>query len=94
MGGYGMNMGVGDAFDIGWKLAAVINGYGGQFLLQSYNDERRPVALRNVDRSGQHYSVHAKYVAMAAQYGSDVVLSQSEDGTKLKMEMEGAYSNQ
>src|ERR1700761_6274689 len=32
-GGYGMNMGVGDAFDLGWKLAAVINGTGGSDLL-------------------------------------------------------------
>lgn len=36
-GGYGMNMGIGDAFDLGWKLAAVINGYGGPTLRRSYN---------------------------------------------------------
>ncbi|KAH8885900.1 FAD-binding domain-containing protein [Thozetella sp. PMI_491] len=57
-GGYGMNMGIGDAFDLGWKLAAVINGQAGNALLASYELERKPVALRNVDRSGVHFEVH------------------------------------
>jgi FAD-dependent monooxygenase len=59
-GGYGMNMGLGDAYDIGWKLAAVIKGYGQKGLLVSYEEERRPVALMNVERSGVHMAVHAK----------------------------------
>lgn len=58
-GGYGMNMGIGDAYDIGWKLAAVIKGYGQKGLLVSYEEERRPVALMNVERSGVHMAVHA-----------------------------------
>jgi 2-polyprenyl-6-methoxyphenol hydroxylase-like FAD-dependent oxidoreductase len=41
-GGYGMNMGVADAVDLGWKLAAVIHGWGGKILLDSYESERRP----------------------------------------------------
>lgn len=57
-GGYGMNLGIGDAYDLGWKLAAVINGSAGKALLQSYEEERRPVALRNVERSGVHFDVH------------------------------------
>jgi hypothetical protein len=57
-GGYGMNMGIADAFDLGWKLAAVINGEAGSGLLKSYELERRPVALRNVERSGVHFQVH------------------------------------
>lgn len=57
-GGYGMNMGIGDAFDLGWKLASVINGQGGPGLLKSYELERRPVALRNVEHSGVHFKVH------------------------------------
>lgn len=47
-GGYGMNTGIGDAADLGWKLAGVISGWGGPNLLESYEVERRPVALRNV----------------------------------------------
>ena len=40
-GGYGMNGGVGDAVNFGWKLAAVIQGWGGETLLESYELERR-----------------------------------------------------
>src|SRR4051794_5101487 len=54
-GGYGMNTAVGDSFDIGWKIAAVLDGHGGQYLLDSYEAERRPVAARNIERSGVHY---------------------------------------
>lgn len=42
-GGYGMNQGIGDAVDLGWKLAAVIEGWGGPALLASYEAERRLV---------------------------------------------------
>ena len=57
-GGYGMNTGLGDAFDIAWKLAAVLQGYGGEALLRSYEHERKPVAARNIARSGEHMGVH------------------------------------
>ena len=42
-GGFGMNMGIGDAVDLGWKLAAVQQAWGGPALLASYEAERRPV---------------------------------------------------
>ncbi|KAJ5436662.1 hypothetical protein N7445_007547 [Penicillium cf. griseofulvum] len=42
-GGYGMNTGIADGYDIGWKLAAVINGWAGPVTLLSYQSERRPV---------------------------------------------------
>ena len=41
-GGFGMNMGIADGVDLGWKLAAVLQGWGGQTLLDSYEQERRP----------------------------------------------------
>ena len=41
-GGYGMNMGVADSVDLGWKIAAVLQGWGGPPLLDSYEAERRP----------------------------------------------------
>ena len=47
-GGFGMNTGMGDAVDLGWKLAAAIEGWGGGGLLTSYQAERRPVGIRNV----------------------------------------------
>ncbi|MES2538635.1 MAG: FAD-dependent monooxygenase [Pseudomonadota bacterium] len=42
-GGYGMNMGVADGVDLGWKMAAVLQGWGGARLLDSYEAERKPV---------------------------------------------------
>lgn len=42
-GGYGVNSGLEDARNIGWKLAAVLRGWGGDRLLDSYDAERRPV---------------------------------------------------
>ena len=42
-GGYGMNMGIADGVDLGWKIAAVLQGWGGAALLESYEAERRPV---------------------------------------------------
>jgi 2-polyprenyl-6-methoxyphenol hydroxylase-like FAD-dependent oxidoreductase len=39
--GYGMNFGVGDAVDLGFKLAAVVKGYDGPLLLWSYSLEGR-----------------------------------------------------
>jgi 2-polyprenyl-6-methoxyphenol hydroxylase-like FAD-dependent oxidoreductase len=46
--GLGMNTGLGDAIDIGWKLAAVHHGWAGSALLDTYDTERRPVGRRNV----------------------------------------------
>ncbi|MCG6877455.1 MAG: FAD-dependent monooxygenase [Betaproteobacteria bacterium] len=50
-GGLGMNSGVGDAVDLGWKLAASLRGWGGPNLLASYEIERRQVGERNVAAS-------------------------------------------
>jgi 2-polyprenyl-6-methoxyphenol hydroxylase-like FAD-dependent oxidoreductase len=45
-GGHGLNTGLGDAVDLGWKLAAVLDGWGGPALLDSYQLERRPIQER------------------------------------------------
>jgi 2-polyprenyl-6-methoxyphenol hydroxylase-like FAD-dependent oxidoreductase len=50
-GGLGMNTGVGDAFDLSWKLAATLRGWGGPNLLRSYEIERRQIGDRNVGAS-------------------------------------------
>lgn len=46
LGGQGMNLGMQDAMNLGWKLAAVLRGDGSDELLDSYHDERYPVAQR------------------------------------------------
>ncbi|MGE2726812.1 FAD-dependent oxidoreductase [Mycolicibacterium pulveris] len=48
VGGQGMNTGIQDAFNLGWKLAAVVNGQAHRRLLDSYVAERAPVAHRLV----------------------------------------------
>lgn len=46
-GGFGMNTGIDDAANLSWKLAAMIQGWGGPDLLDSYAAERMPIAARN-----------------------------------------------
>jgi len=58
-GGYGMNTGVGDAVDLGWKLAASLQGWAGSRLLDSYDAERRPVALRNVEEATRNFQLRS-----------------------------------
>ncbi len=50
-GALGMNTGMQDAVDLGWKLDAVLNGWGGENLLATYEIERKPVAIRNIKAS-------------------------------------------
>jgi hypothetical protein len=59
-GGYGMNTGIADAVDLGWKLAAALKGYAKQGLLGSYERERRPVGLRNRAASERHTDVRIR----------------------------------
>ena len=47
-GGHGFNTGVGDAVNLGWKLAAVLRGWAPPELLDSYHSERRPVAEQTI----------------------------------------------
>ena len=48
-GGLGYNTAVDDAVNVGWKLAAVIHGYAAEELLSTYEEERRPLAVRNTN---------------------------------------------
>lgn len=53
-GGHGYNTCVGDAVNLGWKLVAVLRGWAGPGLLDSYEPERRPVARQTIaDASAQ-----------------------------------------
>jgi 2,4-dichlorophenol 6-monooxygenase len=50
-GGLGLNSGVQDVHNLAWKLAAVLKGWAPPSLLDTYEDERRPVARTNADQS-------------------------------------------
>jgi 2-polyprenyl-6-methoxyphenol hydroxylase-like FAD-dependent oxidoreductase len=56
MGAHGMNLGVGDAVDIGWKLAAVLDGWAGSALLDTYDCERSPLHQRVLDEATTNYA--------------------------------------
>ena len=50
-GGFGMNTGVEDAVNLGWKIAAVHHGWAPDTLLDTYEGERRPIGIRNTQSS-------------------------------------------
>ena len=58
-GGYGMNMGMADAVDLGWKIAAVLQGWGGPALLDSYEVERRSVHEIVLEESVSNHAILA-----------------------------------
>ena len=51
LGGQGLNLGLGDAMNLGWKLAAILRGDGPEGLIDSYEEERRPVGAQVLDWS-------------------------------------------
>jgi 2-polyprenyl-6-methoxyphenol hydroxylase-like FAD-dependent oxidoreductase len=50
-GGQGLNLGIQDAFNLGWKLAAEVGGWAPEELLDTYHAERRPVAADVLDNT-------------------------------------------
>jgi 2-polyprenyl-6-methoxyphenol hydroxylase-like FAD-dependent oxidoreductase len=46
-GGFGLNTGIDDVANLSWKLAAMLQGWGGPSLIASYEIERKPIAARN-----------------------------------------------
>jgi hypothetical protein len=65
-GALGMNTGIADAVDLGWKLAAVLQGWSQDGLLASYDAERRPIGARNVKLTAEFYGEHGKFDGLAA----------------------------
>jgi 2-polyprenyl-6-methoxyphenol hydroxylase-like FAD-dependent oxidoreductase len=59
-GGFGMNLGIGDAADLGWKIAATLDGWGGPRLLETYTMERREVANFIIQGSAHNNKVWGK----------------------------------
>ncbi|EXJ71834.1 uncharacterized protein A1O5_04335 [Cladophialophora psammophila CBS 110553] len=92
-GGYGMNTGVGDAYDLAWKLSAVINGYAGKGLLDSYETERRPVAMRNSEHSGVHMTAHITACSLLAGNDLAEANSDTETGKEIRSKVHEHYQN-
>ena len=81
-GALGMNTGIGDAVDLGWKLAAMIQGWGGPELMASYDAERRPVGLRNVAMTTEFFLTQDQYAGGLAAIDQD-----SDDGRRLRSQL-------
>ena len=71
-GGHGFNTGIGDAVNIGWKLAAVLEGWGGDSLLASYEAERRAVAEQTIQEATINMSVLAPELGNQEMGNSDL----------------------
>jgi 2-polyprenyl-6-methoxyphenol hydroxylase-like FAD-dependent oxidoreductase len=65
-GGLGYNTAVEDAVNLGWKLAAMIKGVGGPLLLESYELERRPAAVRNTGHARSFAESLGRFVPQEA----------------------------
>lgn len=57
LGGQGLNLGIGDAMNLGWKLAATVRGHAPDGLLDTYTAERHPVGARVLDWSRAQVAV-------------------------------------
>jgi len=82
-GGLGMNTGVGDAFDLAWKLIGTLKGWGGPELLDSYEIERRQVGDRNVGASRYANVGRQKWRSIA----TDEIFSRTEAGESMKRKL-------
>jgi 2-polyprenyl-6-methoxyphenol hydroxylase-like FAD-dependent oxidoreductase len=84
-GGFGMNTAVGDAVDLGWKLAAVLQRWGGAHLLDSYTAERKPIAMINVNEAAEMRASFDDQTPFSHSIEDD-----SEDGKQLRAKAHAA----
>ena len=87
--GLGLNTGLGDAVDLGWKLAAMLAGWGGAWLLDSYEPERRPVGIRNIGHADISHSNERKQpthpeIAMDTPAGAQARRKMGEDLVRIQ----------
>lgn len=80
LGGQGLNLGVGDAMDLGWKLAATIHGAAREGLLDSYFSERHPIGARVLDWSRAQVAIMRPDPAARALYAIVGDLMNTRDG--------------
>jgi YHS domain-containing protein len=78
-GSLGMNTGIGDVADLGWKLAAVAQGWGGPNLLASYDSERQPIGMRNISMTAGFHLSHGKF-----EDGFAAIEDDSDEGRALR----------
>jgi 2-polyprenyl-6-methoxyphenol hydroxylase-like FAD-dependent oxidoreductase len=85
-GGFGMNTGIGDAVDLSWKLTAVVQGWGGPALLDSYEAERKPVGARNVAEASGNLR------RMLSPGRNPALLDKSEEGRRTRARLGAEFA--
>ncbi len=90
-GGFGFNTGIDDAANLGWKLAAVLDGWAPEKLLDTYEIERRPIGVRNTSASGDYASKIGKlsfpdYVDEDSERGAEARMSLRDELSSFKEE--------
>jgi FAD-dependent monooxygenase len=70
-------------WNLSWKLAAVLNGFGGSRLLESYNTEMRPIAMEIIEAVGGHISRQMSYSDLVAE-NLDVIDKETPEGEAVR----------
>jgi FAD binding domain len=80
-----LNTGIGDALSLGWMLHAVLSGQGGEALLDAYELERRPIAIRNGTFSTSNFAnwLGAADFSKVMDDGVEADASRAEVGAKM-----------
>ncbi|WP_406503577.1 FAD-dependent monooxygenase [Streptomyces sp. NBC_00212] len=86
LGGQGLNAGIGDAMNLGWKLAATVHGYAPDGLLDTYTRERHPIGARVLDWSRAQVAVMSPDPHARAIQGVVRDLLGTRDGTTYAFE--------
>ncbi|WP_407916765.1 FAD-dependent oxidoreductase [Kitasatospora sp. NE20-6] len=76
-GGHGFNTGVGDAVNLGWKLAAVLAGWAPETLLDSYQAERRAVAAHTVEAATRNMATLGPELGDRRLIGTDAEFAEA-----------------
>ena len=85
-GGHGFNTGVGDAVNLGWKLAAVLGGWAPAALLDSYEAERRPIAQDTIAEAARNMATLGPELADPRLAGSDTEFAAARPGARAAIE--------
>src|ERR1700761_4137164 len=85
-GGHGVNTGIGDAVNLGWKLAAVLNGWAPAALLDTYQAERRPIAADTVAEAAANMATLGPELADPRLAGPDAEFAAARPGARAAIE--------
>lgn len=82
-GGHSLNTGILGMWNLSWKLAAVVNGWGGNRLLQSYNTEMRPIAMEIIEAVGGHITRQHSYSTLVTE-NLNVIDKETPEGERIR----------